>query len=248
MLTRTLTAIAAAVPSSVKYKMGWLRHVYTSVLAWHEPFVPVGTCVGVINWNVDALVTQQYIRAAYERYMQESFIKFLRPGNIVYDVGAHVGFHSLFCGLVVGGSGRVIAFEPDPVCRGSLCRQANANPSLPITVMPYALSDRNAQVRFFSSKSSGQSRIHDHGGLLIEARTTDSLVERAYIPPPDLMKIDVEGHEEAVLRGALATLSKCKPVILCDYNDGNTLKRVHEVLVPLGYQIEPGPPITATSG
>ncbi|MGO9209639.1 MAG: FkbM family methyltransferase [Terriglobales bacterium] len=244
MLTRTLTAVVAALPSAIKYKTRWLKPLYTSVLAWREPFFKVETGAGAITWHIDALTTQAYIRGAHEPHMQSSFLRLLRPGSVVYDVGAHLGFHALFCGLAVGPSGRVIAFEPDPLCRESLSRQVAANPNLPVAVLPYALSDRHAQLHFYSSRGSGQSRIHAEGKLVVEATTIDTLVGAGEIPKPDLIKIDVEGHEGAVLRGATATLLRHRPVILCDYNDGTTLDVVRDFLKPLGYEVSSGPPIT----
>lgn len=245
MLTRALTALAGALPSSVKYKMQRLRPLYTSVLAWGEPFFRVQTRAGWITLHIDSLITQRYLRGVHEPYMQECFIKFLRPGSVVYDVGAHVGFHALFCGLVVGPTGQVIAFEPDPRCMDSLSRQVAANPHLPVTVLPYALSDHPATLRL-RPYGNGQTHVHPEGELLVEATTIDILVGTGRIPVPDLIKIDVEGHEAAVLQGAQETLSRHRPVVLCDYNPGNTLGTAQELLEPLGYKVSDGPPIIGT--
>jgi hypothetical protein len=63
------------------------------------------------------------------------------------------------------------------------------------------------------------------------------------LPIPDVIKIDVEGEEEKVLRGSLKTLSKFRPIILCDYNDDKTLSLLSGILLPLDYEILPGPPV-----
>jgi FkbM family methyltransferase len=202
MLPRTLTAIAAALPSSLKCRMGWAKPLYTSVLAWREPFFRVETRAGWITWHIDRLTAQRHIRGAHEPHMQASFLGFLRPGSVVYDVGAHLGFHGLFCGLLVRPSGSVIAFEPDPLCAESLSRQSAVNPDPPVTVLPCALSDRSAKLHFYSSGGTGQSRIHPQGKIIVQITTVDTLLASARIPAPDLIKIDVEGHEEAVLQRA----------------------------------------------
>ena len=80
---------------------------------------------------------------------------------------------------------------------------------------------------------------------MVEARTLDSLVERLHIPVPNLIKIDVEGHEECVLWGAVKTLRESSPVVLCDYNDSNTFDMVARILQPMGYSVFPGPPVHA---
>jgi len=246
MFTRSLTAIAAALPTSLKYRIARLKPLYASAMAWQQTLVRVETRAGALNWYMDGYASQSYIRGSYEPYMQESFLRFVRPGTVVYDVGAHVGFHALFCGLLVGPSGRVFAFEPDPQCRTSLERQIAANPQLPLIVLPYALSDCQGKSPLDTSKGSSQSRLHAEGNLLVEATNIDSLVQDAGLPPPHVMKIDVEGHETAVLRGANTTLVRYRPVVLCDYNDDSTLHVVHALLNPLGYDVQAGPPVTAT--
>jgi len=246
MFTRSLTAIAAVLPTSLKYRMSRLKPLYALAMAWQQTLMRVETRAGALNWHMDGYASQSYIRGSYEPYMQESFLRFVHPGTVVYDVGAHVGFHALFCGLCAGPSGRVFAFEPDPQCRTSLERQIAANPQLSLVVLPYALSDRRGQLPLDTSKGGSQSRLQAKGNLLVEATSIDSLVQDAGLPPPHVMKIDVEGHEAAVLRGAKATLVRYRPVVLCDYNDDSTLHVVQALLNPLGYDVQTGPPVTAT--
>jgi FkbM family methyltransferase len=173
--------------------------------------------------------------------MQAAFRKYLLPGNTVFDIGAHAGFHSVFCGLLVGTTGRVLAFEPNPISRVSLEGQIRLNRTLRVEVVPYALSDTVGLANFDATQGS-QSRIIRTGESKVEMRTLDSLVS-IVLPIPDLIKIDVEGEEEKVLRGALKTISKFRPIVLCDYNDDKTLSSMSRILLPLDYQILPGPPV-----
>jgi len=245
MFTRTLSTIAAALPTALKYRIAWLKPLYTSAMAWQEATVRVETRAGTLNWHMDDYASQSYVRGSYEPYMQESFLKFVHPRAIVYDVGSHVGFHALFCGLLVGPSGRVIAFEPDPHCRASLGRQVAANPNLRLEVLPYAVSDQCGPLLLDTSKGCSQARLHAGGSCRVEARTLDFLVQQAGFPPPHIVKIDVEGHEASVLKGAQNVLARHKPIILCDYNDDSTLQMGKEILEPLGYRVGSGPPVTA---
>jgi FkbM family methyltransferase len=245
MLINALARLVAKIPSPVKYRMAGLKPFYTSLMRLGGSAVRVETAAGTLNWKIDSLTSQQYVLGTYETYMQEAFLQFVRPGSVVFDIGANAGFHSLFCGLLVKPSGCVVAFEPNPESRKSLLGQVQANPELPVVALPFALSDYCGPAAFDHSKGH-QSRLADGGRLIVEVTTIDSMVGCGHIPPPHIMKIDVEGYEEHVLRGSTGTLRQYHPVVLCDYNDRNTFDLVTRVLKPLGYRISAGPPVVAS--
>jgi len=246
MLARTLTLVAGALPSAFKYKLAPLRSIYTSVVGLGQPVQIVNTDVGSFRWTVDDLTSQAYLRAVYEPGMQQLFRNYLRPGWVVYDVGAYAGFYSLYSALLVRPGGQVLAFEPNPKSRASLERRLRANPDFMIRTMPYALSDHCGALPMDISRGS-QSHISGSAQCVVEARSLDSLVQGSGLPVPNLIKIDVEGHEERVLRGALKTLQGSLPVVLCDYNDSTTFDVVARILQPIGYKVCPGPPVYAVA-
>ena len=245
MFSHSLARFSASLPSSIKYRLARLKPSYNLLMRLGQPCVQVQTIAGSLNWKIDELTSQQFLLGTYEPYMQEAFSKFVRDGATVYDVGAHAGYHSLLCALLVGPSGRVVAFEPNPRNRESIKRQLSANPAASVTITPYALSDRSETVTLDTSHGSSQGRVSDEGDCIVEARTIDFLIANEGFPEPDVMKIDVEGHEEQVLLGALATIDKCRPVILCDINDHTTFSRVSALLAPRGYLVTDSWPITA---
>jgi len=245
MFTKTLSKIASLIPSSIKYKMSKIRPIYTFVMRLGQPIIRIQTAAGKINWKIDRLTAQEFVLGTYELYMQRAFLTFVHPGDVVYDVGANAGFHSFFCGLLVGPSGQVIAYEPNPENCASIERQIMVNPDIPVSILSYALSDHCGRVGLDTSRGSRQCYVTETGNISIEARTLDSLVTESRIPPPKCIKIDVEGHEEHVIKGSLETVQSYKPVILCDYNDSTTLPKVAGLLMPLGYTIKQGPPIIA---
>jgi FkbM family methyltransferase len=210
-----------------------------------ESSVTAQTIAGQLNWNIDELTSQQFLLGTYEPYMQEAFAKFVGVGATVYDVGAHAGYHSLLCSLLAGPSGRVIAFEPNAGNRESIKSQLSANPEARVSIAPYALSDVCETLALDTSRGSSQGRVSDDGHCIVEARTIDFLIEHEGFPEPSVIKIDVEGHEASVLRGALGTIDKCRPVILCDPNDGSTFSSVTKLLSSHSYEVTDGRPITA---
>lgn len=245
MVANLLARLMAVVPTGAKYRLARLRPLYTWALAQGGNTVRLQLQPGTLNWQIDRLTSQRHLLGSYEPHMQAALAKWVRPGDTVYDIGAHAGFHSLYAALLVGNKGRVIAFEPHPGNRASLQRQAALNPSLAVSVLAYALSDQTAQLAMSVTGDSSQASIAHDGELQVEARRLDDLLSQGVVPPPDLLKIDVEGHEAAVLQGARATLSSYRPVILCDYNDHNTLEIVTQALLGLEYEVAPGPPVSA---
>ena len=246
MFANSLARVSAILPSSLKYRLATIRPIYSALMRFSEPITTAQTIAGQVNWQVDALTSQEYLLGTYERYMQQAFVNYIREGAIVYDVGAHAGFHSLLCSLLAGSSGRVIAFEPNPQNRASIARQLSVNPRLQISVSPYALSDRCEVVPFDVSNGSSQGHLSGTGNFEVETRSLDFVIDQEEFPAPNVIKIDVEGHEEKVLVGGLETINRCKPVILCDRNDDGTFSTVRALLEPYGYRVADGWPIIAT--
>jgi FkbM family methyltransferase len=246
MLSRALARLTAAAPSRLKYALAGLKPLHARLLRLGGDTATVRLGSGTVRWRLDELTSQQHLLGTYEPYMQRALERWARPGAVVYDIGAHAGFASLYAALLVGPGGKVVAFEPYPTTFRSLERQLAANPGLPITALPIAASDVSATLAMRRPNgSSSQSFISAHGEVQVQARPIDELVAAGAIPPPAVIKLDVEGHEAAALRGALATIAAHRPVILCDYNDDATEALVRGTLAGLGYRVRPGPPVTA---
>jgi len=134
---------------------------------------------------------------------------------IVLDIGAHAGFHSVFCALLVGDTAECSPLNPIQflaIARGSLEVQIRLNRTLHLDVIPYALSGKI------------QGRDEDFRQLV-----------GLELPIPDVIKIDVESERESPSR-FLKTLSKFRPIVLCDYNDDKTLSIVSGIFLPLDYE------------
>jgi FkbM family methyltransferase len=243
MLTQLLARMSANLPSEIKYKLSSLRGPYTALMRLGQPKLKVPTIAGELNWEIDELITQEIIRGTYEIYMQKAFAEFIRPGSVVYDVGAHAGYHSLLCALLAGPTGQGFAFEPHPLNRQSIQRQIAVNPDLNLTLLPYALSDSCTDVYLNCDKGRSQSFLSAAGEFVVAAKTIDHLVETESVPPPYLMKVDVEGHEVKALAGGIKTIEKYHPIILCDPNDDTTAVAVSDLLSPLGYRVSGDLPI-----
>jgi FkbM family methyltransferase len=165
----------------------------------------------------------------YERAFQSFFFAVVPKGGVVWDVGANVGFYSL---LAARKAARVIAFEPLPENLSYLRQHVELNGLQErVQIFPVAASDHDGSGLFSvvpGNRSEGSLR--PYGKLRVQTMRLDSvgLV-------PDLIKIDVEGNEYEVLRGALDTLRAHNPAILVALHTAE--RECQDLLLQLGYDV-----------
>ena len=142
-------------------------------------------------------------------------------GDVVYDIGANVGPYALIAAGLVGPTGTVVAFEPAPSTLASLSANLVANSAENVVVMPHALSDQSGEMVLSLSSMDAGAGVHYLGdsprgpyGTKAIARQRvvawrlDELVGVTSLPKPSHIKIDVDGAELDVLRGAGALLEE----------------------------------------
>ncbi|MBU1908863.1 MAG: FkbM family methyltransferase, partial [Verrucomicrobia bacterium] len=152
---------------------------------------------------------EEWLRLAAYRQYDHPVVK-ARPGDVVLDVGAEDGADSLMFSSQVGTEGRVYAFEPDPANREKLGLALDAKPN--IIMVPLALGEAEAEVRFISQKSlSHIARPDEEGGMAVRVVSVDQFVRESNLQRVDLIKLDTEGYEVPILKGAAETIRKFKP-------------------------------------
>lgn len=159
------------------------------------------------NFGRVGLVTMQRILTYHAHLLTTA--KITNPHNIV-DIGANVGFFSLFCGQQYPQA-QIYAFEPIRETYEILCK--NIQPSKNIRGINKAISNHNQSLNMsYNSSNSEISQIVANGSERVEAQTLDSFVTDQSISIIDLLKIDAEEHELQVLIGAEKTLERTKYV------------------------------------
>jgi FkbM family methyltransferase len=140
----------------------------------------------------------------------------LRPGDVLYDVGANIGSYSLIAGKAGVEGVRVVSFEPAYPTYAALCDNVVLNRLEDVvTPLPVLLGERTAAVQLGYASVEAGSAEHDLGGSgephayrqAVLGFSLDELVRQFDLPPPTLLKVDVDGAERAVLAGAAATLA-----------------------------------------
>ena len=172
----------------------------------------------------------------YEIDKQLELARSLRPGEVFYDIGANVGFYTVLASRLVGPRGFIYAFEPLPTNVGYLTRHVELNRLSNVRLFSVALSDKKGHATFDPGPHRSMGKLAADGSLTVETETVDALVASEKLRPPSCMKIDVEGAEVDVLRGALKTLESAKPMVLVATHSPEIHRCVIDMLREHGYR------------
>lgn len=174
---------------------------------------------------------------SYEFEKQELFSSQVPGGGVVYDVGANAGFYSLLASKLVGPSGHVIAFEPQPRNLRYLRAHVRLNRLDNVTVLDLAVGDRPGTAKFNSAIGSATGSIDERGDIEVRVSSLDALEASAVIPPPSLIKMDIEGGELAALNGAQRILAAYHPLLLLATHGTKVHEACIELLQGIGYEL-----------
>ena len=167
-----------------------------------------------------------YGSGANELPVQAALAEHLRPGAVLFDVGANVGFFTVICARIVGEAGRVYAFEP--VARNAAYVRLNCrlNGLRNVNVLEVAAGDESRAGQLHLAEYSGGSTLDVAGRppdyrrtLSVDVVRIDDLMESRALTRPDVVKIDVEGAELHVLRGMQRTLQQARPIVIYETDD-----------------------------
>ena len=153
----------------------------------------------------------------------------VRPGDVVFDIGANIGFHSILLADLIGPEGRLYAFEPNPELLPALRRTAQSRGNA--EVFGLAVSDEQTTATLYvpeynlmASLANWTKPQHSAGevrAVTIETRRLDDLIASGTLLRPDFLKCDVEGAELKVFRGALDVLDRADaPIVHFEANEG----------------------------
>ena len=167
------------------------------------------------------------------------FVATVRDGDVVYDIGANVGFYSLIASQRVGEDGQVVAFEPLPVNLQWLRRHLAINGLANVAVEDVAVWSTNGKRRFLATDDRVTSHVSVRGQHTVRTVTLDALLADGRHRPPDHLKIDVEGAEHEVLLGAQATLAAWRPTVFLATHGVRRTADCRALLQRLGYVMHP---------
>jgi FkbM family methyltransferase len=193
---------------------------------------------------------------AYERRFAEQLASAMQPGWVGYDIG---GWHGFFTGVMAARNARrVVVFEPLPANIARIEHLIALNPSLPIEIQPLALGAAEGTAELLIMPETSMAKLTQSefrpeapaiNRITVRISTLDALVYSGILPPPNLIKLDVEGAEMLVLSGAERVLAQHRPAIFAEVHSSELLRRVSALLGSQGYsvtQIDQDEPLVAS--
>jgi FkbM family methyltransferase len=161
-------------------------------------------------------------------------MKHIHTGEVVYDIGANVGLHTLLFSRLVGERGQVFAFEPSPDTAAILAEHVRINDKKNVTIIQRAIAGQAGEMRFSTGEDSRERHLDTGGYATVLSATLDQMV--LDLPPPDCIKMDIEGAEVEALQGAAKCFQRYRPKLFLATHDTEAL--CCTLLTSWGYKIE----------
>jgi FkbM family methyltransferase len=217
-----------------KTLMAWFPDAFWGVLSYQRT---PHHCVSLRYRAANAQFMFALTKPQWEVEVFSLLLYFVPKGRCFYDIGANWGQHSLFAASLPDFTGDVYAFEPMPTTYQdlrSIVDQADLNHC--VHDYPWALGDHESHLPLGvrNKTITGQASFDDPKAkhvTLVEVKVLDNLVNEGVLPPPDLIKLDVEGFEDRVLSGAAETLRIHRPFLIME--NWPDLRQAEAVLAPL---------------
>jgi FkbM family methyltransferase len=151
----------------------------------------------------------------YEIEKQKLFESLVRTGDVVYDIGANVGFYTLLASELVGKQGKVFAFEPLPRNINYLKKHIELNKCKNVFVIEAAVYNIEGEVNFGEDAyGSVYGRVVDDvSNIKVKSVVLDKMVKEQIVSAPNVLKLDIEGNELMALKGAENILKQYHPII-----------------------------------
>lgn len=167
-----------------------------------------------------------FVFGGFEEQLQEIMLKKMPSGGTFVDCGANIGVHT--CAIARRRpNGRVVAIEPVNFLQERLRTNVRVNRLTNVEVVPTAVGDQTGQVEIFvphqdasnQAQASVRKRSYlDHSGVMVPIDTLDNIIASIGSPSVSVIKIDVEGQELEVLRGARRTLATDRPILYLEFD------------------------------
>jgi FkbM family methyltransferase len=178
-----------------------------------------------LSQRQDIMTRELYLHGFYQDDVLVALRNLLHPGDVFWDIGANQGFMSVYVDRVFEGQVHTVAFEPSPPVIQVLRRNLSLNHCRAVEIEACCLSNEAGTLPFYTSATNSWNATlirefaeeKDESEVIdVQATTLDEAVTR--LPPPSVLKLDVEGAETRVLEGGRQRLCRSHPPIIAEFN------------------------------
>jgi FkbM family methyltransferase len=254
-LTLSLAAwLAHWMPSSIKQRLyhlgpltGWIRRsLNKSAPAGIVETIVAGGPLRGTHLLLNLYEEKEYWLGTYEPNLQSALTDWIKPGWIIYDVGANIGYISLLISKMIGKEGKVIAFEALPANVERLKANLSMNQETSnVLIVPAAVTNVQSKVRFLISNSCAAGKVDGsagHHGIYqnevdVPGITLDHFIYDQGNPIPHMIKMDIEGGESLALGGMTHLLSTIKPLMMIELHGSEANQIVWNTLCQAQYKL-----------
>lgn len=248
-INRWVMAVIARIPGWLKrvvYRMPWLRNAGNKIL---RPLMPEElTIVELQGEDMQGYRMQlklhsekSMVTGYYGPVLDPTLKHIIKEGCVVYDIGAHIGYYSLWFARRAGPTGAVVAFEPDPRTFEQLKTNININKVGNVKIVNAAVSDKSGSVSLRQGPITFDSYVIDGSvkadDITVPSVSLDDFIMRDGNVEPDVLKVDVEGHEVEVLTGAETVLARHRPIVHCELHGKIRARSVYRLLRRFSYTV-----------
>ena len=253
-LLKSAAWAARMLPTPVKrwlYRTSWLARFARRTLntAAPEGLNEVTIAAGILRgyrMTLDLQSEKDYWLGTYEPDLQDAASQLFLPGMVVHDIGANIGYISLMAARLVKGNGHVYSFEALPGNVERLKTNIDLNNLTgQITAIHAAVTDQTGEAVFLAHESGAMGKAKGSAGreehyaaeLRVPAIAIDDFVYQQGNPPPQVVKIDIEGGEGMALRGMERILRETRPVYMIELHGQEAAHQVWKALTSARYSI-----------
>lgn len=214
-------------------------------IGFTEVEIASGGATGM-KMQLDLQLEKDYWLGTYETDLQAAVADLIEPGWVAYDMGANIGFVSLVLAQRLGDTGKIFAFEalPDNLERLRTHIEINGLSSR-VSVISKAVAAISEPVRFLVGPSGAMGKAEGSAGrpegnrnsIEVPGIALDDFIYRDGNPPPQVIKMDIEGGEVLALQGMPHLLAEARPLILLELHGPKAARVAWETLTTAGYQI-----------
>lgn len=176
---------------------------------------------------------------SYDFEKQIVLREIVKPADVVYDIGAHVGYFSIIFGKLVGAAGAVYAFEPVKENYEFILQHISINRMANVTATNAGIGATSGTACFATENHTATYHRTDSGSVRVPVYNLEEYVRDNHLPPPDLIKMDIEGEELYVVPSILDFVIRHRTKLLISTHENGSAGVLGKLLSDNGFSVRP---------